>query len=166
MECEKCKAKPAVVHIAGNIRAGSGEPPDAETVHHFCETCGREFMQNNPALNEAVWSKPTPRVYMDFRPTTPPDPPVPEPQIDTTKRYDVYCIEPNRQISIYRNAQFKGAAVLLPSRGGRVHYPEFVELEQANGQSIFISRSSIVRFCDPGTTIVAEALNSNNPEVG
>jgi hypothetical protein len=97
---------------------------------------------------------------MEFRPPPgpPPNPPEPEPEIDIGKRYDVYCIEPPREIVVYRNALFKGVASLLP-RGGRFAYSsEFVELEQANRQSIFISRSSIFRFCAPGTAVVAEAV--------
>ena len=90
-------------------------------------------------------------------------PPEPEPQIDTRKRYDVYCIEPNREIVVYRNALFKGTGTLLPPAGGRM-YPDFMELEQANGQSIFISRSSIFRFCEPGTAVVAEMVKPNPPD--
>jgi len=92
-------------------------------------------------------------------------PPEPEPQIDTRKRYDVYCIEPSREIVVYRNALFKGTAALLPHPGGRMHYPDYVELEQANGQSIFIPRSSVVRFCEPGTTLVGEVVAPNKADV-
>ena len=88
----------------------------------------------------------------------------PEPQIDTRKRYDVYCIEPSREIVVYRNALFKGAGTLLPPPGGRM-YPDFVELDQANGQSIFISRSSIFRFCAPATAVIAEVVTPNKPDV-
>jgi hypothetical protein len=88
----------------------------------------------------------------------------PEPQIDTRKRYDVYCIEPNRETVVYRNALFKGAGTLLPRPGGRM-YPDFVEVEQANGQSIFVSRTSIFRFCEPGTALVAEVVEPKKPDV-
>ena len=91
-------------------------------------------------------------------------PPEPEPLIDTRKRYDVYCIEPNREVVVYRNALFKGAGTLLPPPGGRM-YPDFVELQQANGQSIFISRSSIFRFCEPGTAVVGELVKQCQPDV-
>jgi Domain of unknown function (DUF6980) len=83
----------------------------------------------------------------------------PEAPVDTGKRYDVYCIEPNRQSVVYRNARFKGAVALLPHPGGRMHYADYIELEQANGQSIFIPRSSIFRFCEPGTAAIAEAVS-------
>ena len=93
-----------------------------------------------------------------------PKPPEPEPQIDTHKRYDVYCIEPNREVVVYRNALFKGAAALLPHFGGRMHFPDYVELEQANGQPIFIPRSSIFRFCEPGTKLVGEVIAPIKPD--
>jgi len=40
------------------------------------------------------------------------------------------------------------------------HSSEFVELEQSNGQSIFISRGGIFRICAPGTTVVAEIVTT------
>jgi hypothetical protein len=87
-----------------------------------------------------------------------------EAQIDTRKRYDVYCIEPSREIVVYRNALFKSAGTLLPPPGNRM-YPDFLELEQTNGQPVFISRSSIFRFCEPGTAVVAESVTPNKPDV-
>ena len=38
-----------------------------------------------------------------------------EPQIDASKRYDVYCAEPHQRIVVYRNALFKGAGNLPSS---------------------------------------------------
>src|SRR6266702_1658353 len=102
---------------------------------------------------------------MEFQPM--PNPmlpqPEPQPQIDIRRRYDVYCIEPNREIVVYRSALFKGASTLLPGGGGRIVHHDFVELEQANGQSVFISRNSIFRFCEPGTAVVAEVVALNKP---
>jgi len=91
--------------------------------------------------------------------------PEPQPQIDIHRRYDVYCIEPNREIAVYRSALFKGASTLLPGGGGRIVHHDFVELEQSNGQSVFLSRSSIFRFCEPGTAVVAEVFALNKPDV-
>jgi hypothetical protein len=91
-------------------------------------------------------------------------PPESEPQIDTRKRYDVYCVEPSRQSVVYRNTRFKGAAALLPHPGGRMHFPDYVELEQANGQPIFIPRSCIFRFCEPGTAVIGEAIMPDKPD--
>jgi hypothetical protein len=85
-------------------------------------------------------------------------PPEPEPQIDTSRRYDVYCAEPYQKTVVYRNARFKGAGSLLLPAGAHAGFSQFVELEQANGQSVFISRGSILRFCGPGTELAAEVL--------
>ncbi len=85
-------------------------------------------------------------------------PPEPEPQIDTSRRYDIYCVEPNQKVVVYRNALFKGAGSLLPSPGTRGGFSQFVELEQENGQSVFISRGSVFRFCQPGTALVGDAV--------
>jgi hypothetical protein len=138
MLCEKCQEKPATVHI-------TRKSPSGESVHHFCEAC----------------AKPTLRTEIAMSPN--PNPPESEPQINTAKRYDVYCMEPRGEIVVYRNALFKGAATLLPPPGGRMHYPGYIELEQANGQSIFVPRSHIVRFCEPGTTLVGERLEPQKP---
>jgi hypothetical protein len=96
-------------------------------------------------------------------PNQPPSLPDPGPQIDVSHRYDVYCHEPVRGVVVYRNAVFKGPRLLLPSSGGRVVHPDFIELEQANGQTIFLTRHSIFRFCAPGTAIVAEAVAQKDP---
>jgi len=93
-----------------------------------------------------------------------PSPPEPQPQIDTRKRYDIYCMEPRGEMIVYRKALFKGAVTLLPPPGGRMYYPDYIELEQANGQSIFVPRSSIHRFCEPGTTLVGEVVPRNPPD--
>ena len=76
-------------------------------------------------------------------------------KIDTTKRYDVYCQESGRE-SVYRNVLFKGRKKLF-SEGGFDVLGEFMEMEQADGTTIFVSRSSIARFCEHGVTPNSEA---------
>jgi hypothetical protein len=89
----------------------------------------------------------------------PPPPPGPGSQVDTSKRYDIYFSEPGRGIVVYRNALFKGSANLLPgAAGGRMIHHDFLELEQANGQPVFISRNTVLKFCAPGTAIQAEQI--------
>jgi len=78
----------------------------------------------------------------------------PKPQgdsVDTSKRYDVYCRERNQEVVIYRNALFKGRKNLL-KRGDHDFLSEFLELEQADGQIVFIARSSVIKFCEHGMT--------------
>ena len=71
--------------------------------------------------------------------------------IDTSKRYDVYCTQRNQEVVVYRNALFRGIKKLFQSRQYDT-MSEFLELEQANGETIFLSRLSVVKFCEHGTT--------------
>lgn len=77
--------------------------------------------------------------------------------IDLTQRYDVYCVERSEQLVVHRNVRFLAVKSLIPrsdsDRGG-----DFVELEQPDGQTFFIAKSSIVRFCAPGTKRKIEYL--------
>ena len=79
------------------------------------------------------------------------------PAIDTTKRYDVYCVERNQQATVYRNARFKSRSRLLGTRqhdfGG-----EFLELEQSNGQVVYLSLHSVLKFCEHGGEIIGEIV--------
>jgi ATP-dependent Clp protease ATP-binding subunit ClpA len=76
--------------------------------------------------------------------------------VDVSKRYDVYCREGDQQV-VYRNALFRGVKQLLPQTEYDV-WSDYIELEQAAGGSIFISRSSIVKFCEHGTAPTSEAV--------
>lgn len=77
--------------------------------------------------------------------------------VDTSKRYDVYCSEGSGQMAVYRNAQFKGRRRLLgapPHEMGN----GFLELEQADGRTVFLSPSSICKFCEHGPETVNEII--------
>lgn len=74
--------------------------------------------------------------------------PLPE-LIDTSKRYDVYCAEGEQEVVVYCNALFKGTRILFPESRNDP-FSQFVEIEQANGQIIFIARYSVIKFCEPG----------------
>jgi hypothetical protein len=82
--------------------------------------------------------------------------------VDTSKRYDVYCTEQTHEVVVYRNALFKGAKSLLPKHQDD-SLSEFVELEQADGQTIFIARYSVIQFCEPGVTPNPENLPGKKP---
>ena len=78
----------------------------------------------------------------------------PEPQsdtIDTSKRYDVYCTERDQEVVVYRNALFKGTKALFP-KDRHDTLSKFVELEQADGQTICVALYSVIKFCEPGVT--------------
>jgi len=79
--------------------------------------------------------------------------------IDTSKRYDVYCSERGQQVVVYRNAIFKGVRTLY-ARHKVDSLSGFVELEQSNGQTVFIQRHSVIKFCQPGTVLAAEIVQS------
>lgn len=77
--------------------------------------------------------------------------------IDTTKRYDVYCSERSQQVVVYRNALFKGRKKLLGT-GQHEFGAEFLELEQSNGQTIFLSMHSVIKFCEHGGENTGEII--------
>ena len=80
----------------------------------------------------------------------------PEPQksqrepVDINKRYDVYCREGDREV-VYRSALFKGIKTLFQKENSDL-WAEYIELEQADGQTVFIARQSVIKFSEHGTT--------------
>jgi hypothetical protein len=79
----------------------------------------------------------------DLRPSTPGDP------VDTSKRYDVHCTDRSQGVTVYRNVRFKGVKHLF-QKSPHDTLSVFVELEQENGQAVFVSRGSIIRFTEAG----------------
>lgn len=80
----------------------------------------------------------------------------PEDVIDTGKLYDVYCVERNQEIVVYRNAIIKGLKSL--AKGAKADAPpEFLEIQQADGRAVFIPRSCIIKFCEHGVTPRSES---------
>ncbi len=89
----------------------------------------------------------------------PPNPPKPgKGEIDTSKRYDVYCSEGSNRVAVYRNVLFRGEKELHP----RTPFPgvvrRYCELEQPNGGSVFISEFHIIVFCEHGITLSREVV--------
>lgn len=112
--------------------------------------------------------RPTPPTAKDPTPTEgPPKPSSPKPQpdlVDTSRRYDLYCTEQTRQV-VYRNALFKGTKKLFPrsrydslSEYLELDLSEFLELEQADGHTVLLARSSVLKICEHGVTPSPEAL--------
>ena len=77
--------------------------------------------------------------------------------IDTSKRYDIYCVDWNQQAVVYRNALFKGRRSLLNTRPMGIG-SEFLEVEQSNGQTVFLSSHSVRKFCEHGAEIAGEII--------
>jgi hypothetical protein len=88
------------------------------------------------------------------------DDPVPE-EIGLEKPYDIYVSEANQGIFVYRGAMFRGVRSL--ARIARHDFAaDFMEIEQSNGDSIFVRRASIVKFCEPGKKFISEKINPNS----
>jgi ATP-dependent Clp protease ATP-binding subunit ClpA len=75
--------------------------------------------------------------------------------VDTSLHYDVYCREPAGKMLVYRNVLFKSLRNLFPRPNYHTNW-QYVELEQSNGQSVFVEMNSVIRFCRHGTKVEAE----------
>ncbi len=82
--------------------------------------------------------------------------PLPGEPVDASKRYDVHCTDWSQGVTVYRNVRFKGVKHLFQKSQYDV-LSGFVELEQENGQSVFVSRGSIIRFTESGVTPEGES---------
>jgi ATP-dependent Clp protease ATP-binding subunit ClpA len=82
--------------------------------------------------------------------------------VDTSKQYDVYCAEGEQHVVVYRNVLFKGAKNLLHESRKNL-FSQFVEIEQADGRTLFIAMYSIIKFCEPGTTPNSETVPGITP---
>jgi ATP-dependent Clp protease ATP-binding subunit ClpA len=125
----------------------------------------RELDPNLSVTAQGAEPSPSHAASMSTKPAMPQNAESPRAQsesIDTTKRYDVYCTEQTQEVVVYRNALFKGAKGLF-SKHRDDSLSEFVELEQADGQIIFIARYSIIKFCEHGTTPGPEAVSGQKP---
>ena len=94
-------------------------------------------------------------------------PPDPKPQppetlpVDTSKRYDVYCNPHGQPTVVYRNVLFKRERSLF-SRGDHFdRIGQYVELELLDGRPVFVSRMSVIAFCEPGTDLGHETAKSS-----
>jgi hypothetical protein len=67
------------------------------------------------------------------------------------KRYDVYCVEAGDRQVVYRNVRFKGIKRISPEQQ-QSDLEDFHELEQADGQVIYVAKFSIIKFCEAGAT--------------
>ena len=82
--------------------------------------------------------------------------------IDTSKRYDVYCAERDRDVVVYRSAIFKSVKRLF-HEFHRDGLADFFELEQADGQIVFVAKYSVIKFCEPGVAPSAENIPDKQP---
>ncbi len=78
--------------------------------------------------------------------------------VDIRKRYDVHCTDWSQGVTVYQNVRFKGIKNLL-ERSQYDPLSRYVELELSDGQSVFVSRSSIIKFCEHGVTPGSENVS-------
>jgi hypothetical protein len=81
--------------------------------------------------------------------------------LDLAKRYDVYCNPHGQPTVVYRDVLLKRERSLF-ARGDhfdRVHH--FVELELPDGRPVFVSRMSIIAFCEAGSDSGYESPKSS-----
>ena len=81
--------------------------------------------------------------------------------VDTSKRYDVYCGRSGQEV-VYRNALFKGVKALF-QKSDYDTLCEFFEIEQSDGQIMFVAKSSVVRFSEHRATPGAEDPSGKQP---
>ena len=89
-------------------------------------------------------------------------------EVDPERPYDIYVVENQNRIVVYRRAFFRGVKHLEStggeSYGSRTAYyrsflTEYMEIGQANGDSVFVKRYNIIKFCDPETKLIDEQAN-------
>ena len=83
--------------------------------------------------------------------------PLPIDEVDYIKPYDIYVTE-NQKVVVYRRAFFRGLRDLL-RRQQHDFAADFLEIGQGNGQSVFVRRNSIVKFCEPGVSLTEEQVS-------
>ena len=77
--------------------------------------------------------------------------------VDITKRYDLYCAEMGSRIVVYRNVRFKGVRGLMSAEKFDV-MGRYYEIEQPNAQCVFISKHSLIKFCEHGVEPIFEVV--------
>jgi|SRR5581483_7858761 len=87
-------------------------------------------------------------------------------KIDTSKRYDVYCLENGVRTVVHRNVLFRGRRALFDGekdRGSR--FEQYIELELPSGDAVFLTRTWIIRFCEHGVEVPTEVVSAKEQNV-
>jgi hypothetical protein len=93
-------------------------------------------------------------IKLPARPITMTNKPLREP-LDLAVRYDVYCVDRNDTKVVYRNVLFKSVKTLF-QRHEHDSLSDFVELEREDGQTVFVAKPTVVRFCKHGVNVEGE----------
>ena len=82
--------------------------------------------------------------------------------VDIGKRYDIYVAETLTRIVVYRGAFFRGVKELEKTNRLDIS-AEFMEIEQATGETVFLRRHSIIKFCEAGSKLTGELVAGEPP---
>ena len=85
------------------------------------------------------------------------------PEIDLSRRYDVYFWEPAGRAVVYSDVLFKEAYSLFDS-DARVGI--FIEIEQKNGDSVFLAKQGLIKFCIHGAKITSRVEYRKGTQAG
>ncbi len=135
--------------LLGLLREGDGLAHDV--LVKFGADCQKTRALILAELDQKTW------LSSDLAEPAPPKPAEQSTSIETTKHYDVYCSERDKQV-VYRNALFKSRRALLP-RHPNDFLAEFLELQLEDGTTVFVARSSVIKFCEHGKTPKSEPIS-------
>lgn len=125
----------------------------------------KELDPNSSGSESLAASTSDPQTIPVAAPDTPATANVPEREpieaIDLSKRYDVYCSERFEELVVYRGVLFKGVRKLFREDNDRL--TDFIELELADGQTVFVAKYSVVKFCNAGGTPNAGSVTGSQP---
>src|SRR4051812_41992070 len=93
-----------------------------------------------------------------FEPDPDPNSPKSIEELDVTKRYDVYCAERGVRTVVYRNVLIRGFRRLFDI-GKSYDVSLLLELEQPNGQSVFVGRHDLACLCEHGNQVAVEVVS-------
>ena len=79
--------------------------------------------------------------------------------VDIGKRYDIYVMDTPERTVVYRKVFFRGVRKLEARERGYTSFLDFIEIEQANGETLFLRNHSIIKFCEAGTVITSEPVS-------
>ena len=138
--------------LLGLLREGDGVAAQILRSHDVdIERTRQEILKElDPNFEPTTGGKTAPSQIRTPNPELRTASPPPGEPVDTSKRYDVHCTDWSQGVTVYRNVRFKGVKHLFQKSQYDV-LSGYVELEQENGQTIFVSRGSIVQFTEAST---------------
>ncbi len=88
----------------------------------------------------------------------------PEKTIDLSQRYDVYVNEHPHGMVVFTNVRILEQKSLFADGNRFDLFNRFIELEQADGSRVLISRHGLSRICLHGVPVLAELVRSSKKQ--